>query len=314
MATTRIDETGVAPSDRSRRLRAGSLVVVLLLVGWLARSITVDGRESFAVRWLPWLQGESINLYFGHASETGFVPISRTFGISDETPGALMDALLDGPPDELGLVQLIPEGTSLRSASFADGRFSVDLSGDASAFDDPAVAGSVWLSITSWSDVRQVALSIDGTPIDIEDAAGRQMYFWDKAGDMLVAQPAKASDPRDVLDEYMAGSPIDGFVGLPSDVQVVSYRLDPRNGLLSLDFTFEDSLRQFALDDPNGVRRVLEGLIATMTITFPEVQGVYLDFGGQEVLGLGHCADLLRSLQLTPKPLNDERLVARAVA
>jgi spore germination protein GerM len=314
MATTQIDETPVNQSDHSRRTAVVALVVGLLVFGWFARSVAVDGSQSLALRWLPWMQRTSINLYFGHPSDSVLVPISRSMAPSDETPVAIIDALLAGPPDGLGLLPLIPAGTTLRTATLDDGVFSVDLSGDVNALDDPMTIESLGLSISSWSAVRAVEVALNGVPVDMDSAMSHQMYFWDRTDGMLVAMPATALSPRDVLAEYLAGPDREGFFGLPSEVQVVSYRLDGRNGLLTLDFTFEDSLRAFALEDSQGMRRVLEGLIATMTITFPEVDGVYLDFGGQPMLGLGHCADLLRSLQLTPKPLNDERLLSRSSA
>jgi hypothetical protein len=57
------------------------------------------------------------------------------------------------------------------------------------------------------------------------------------------------------------------------------------------------------------MRRTLEGLIATLTTATPETNFVYLDFEGHATLGLGQCANLLRTVQPTPEILNDERLL-----
>ena len=47
-----------------------------------------------------------------------------------------------------------------------------------------------------------------------------------------------------------------------------------------------------------------------MTLTeLKEVQAVMLDFEGQAQLGLGQCRDLLRTVQLRPDILNDERII-----
>ena len=71
--------------------------------------------------------------------------------------------------------------------------------------------------------------------------------------------------------------------------------------------------RVFATDHPDAMRRVLEGLIASM-VGFPEVEAVRLDFEGHNALGLGQCADLLRTPQAWPDILNDERILARVAA
>ncbi len=83
---------------------------------------------------------------------------------------------------------------------------------------------------------------------------------------------------------------------------------------MRLELTYRPSLREYALDHPDDVRRVLEGLIATFTTGFPQVQGVYLDFEGHNALGAGQCANLLNTAQLRPEMLNDERLLERTSA
>ena len=60
------------------------------------------------------------------------------------------------------------------------------------------------------------------------------------------------------------------------------------------------------------MRRILEGLIASLTTGFADTGYVYLDFEGHATLGLGQCANLLRRVQPPPEILNDERLLSPA--
>jgi hypothetical protein len=143
-------------------------------------------------------------------------------------------------------------------------------------------------------------------------SSGHLVYFYDESRDMLLGFPTAADEPRAVLAEFLAGPGDPALVGLPADVELLEFDFTSDSGLLSLDFTYLPSVRNFALDHPDAMRRVLEGLIATMTTGFPQIDGLYLDFEGRATLGLGQCADLLRTLQLQPEVLNDERLLARA--
>lgn len=314
MSMTETRQSPVDPGNQARRVVGGIVIVLLVLAGWGARSVAVDGSESALVRWLPWMQRTSITLYFADPALPGLVPISRFLPESDTPAEEIVTELLKGPQEGLGLVPLIPSDTVLRHADLQQGLLSVDLSGVPAGFGDPDVVESIRLSLTSWSDVEQLDVTLNGEPMDFASQAGHRLFYWNPSKDMLVAQPASATDPVEVLSEYLAGSSDPDLFGLPSDIQVLEFDLNTQNGLLTLDFTYLPSLRTFALDNPDGMRRVLEGLIATMTTTFPEVDGVYLDFEGQAMLGLGQCADLLRSLQLPPDVLNDERLLIRPAA
>jgi spore germination protein GerM len=314
MSVTKTQQNPAEPATHTRRVVAWVVVVLLVLAGWGARSAAVDGSENALISWLPWMQRTSITLYFTDPTVDGLVPISRLMPASDTPAEEIVAELLKGPKEGLGLVALIPPDTVLRSATLQNGLLSVNLSGDPARFRSPDVAESIRLSLTSWSAVEEVDFKVNGRPVDLSSNTSHRLFYWNPSRDMLVAQPAAATDPREVLVEYLAGSSDPDLFGLPSDIQIVGFDLNAQNGLLTLDFTFLPSLRTFALDNPEGMRRVLEGLIATMTTTFPEVDGVYLDFEGQAMLGLGHCADLLRSLQLPPDVLNDERLLVRSSA
>lgn len=319
---TSVDETTSTDPAMVRRgrhrVRTAVLVVGLIAVGWAARSVAVDGSDSAVVRWLPWMSRTSITLYFGESSGEGLVPVSRTVSRGEMSGEVLVAELLGGPAAGTGLRPLAPEGTTVRSVTMTDGVLTVDLSGDPAALEDALVLTSLWHSLTSWSAVERVELSIDGVPVDLDTVPGHLVFFWDAGRDLLVGFPTPAANPREAIDEFLTG-PVDGgpgtpsrLIGLPDDVRLVAYDFNPSSGLLTLDFSYVPSVRAFALDQPEGMRRVLEGLITTMTSGFPEVGGVYLDFEGQATLGLGQCADLLRTLQLRPEILNDERLLARS--
>lgn len=292
-----------------RRITTATLVAGALLIGLIARSVVSDGTDSAFVRWLPWLDRPAITLFYGDATGHYLVPVSRTLGPDDARPEALVDTLLAGPADGTGLVNLIPDGTSVTSVALEDGTLRVDLSGSYRAGAPALVHESVFQSMRSWPDVDTVAIAIDGIPLDF-DSTGHLIYFYDEAHDMLVARPTDLERPGDVLTEYLAGPDDPHLVGLPADIESLGVTLGS-NQLLTLDFTFRESLREYAIDHPSSVRRVLEGLIATFTTGFPEIGGVLLDFEGRNALGLGQCANLLNTVQGQPEVLNDERLLSR---
>lgn len=298
-------ETG---STRSRARLAG-FVVIAILAAIVGRGIVVDGRDSAFVRWLPWLDRTGVTLFFTDASGERLVPVSRTVSQEEATPEALVDALVRGPAGGSGLTSPIPNGTTIRSVALdADGTLSVDLGGD--FVDAPFIAQEAVLqSMRSWPGVSAVSLTADGAPIET-NTSGHLLYFYDETLDMLVAQPTNLIRPGDVLEAWLQGPTDPGLIGLPADIRAVGVELGA-NQLLTLRFDFTDSLRDFAVDHPESVRRVLEGLIATFNTGFPDVGAVLLDFEGQNALGLGQCANLLNTAQTMPEVLNDERLLAR---
>jgi hypothetical protein len=292
-----------------KRITTATLVVGALIVGVIGRSLVSDGTNSAFVSWLPWLDRPAITLFYGDASGQYLVPVSRSVDADDTQPEALVDTLLAGPADGSGLATLIPDGTIASSVALEDGTLRVDLSGSYGAEASELTHESVLQSMSSWPDVDTVAITVDGTPLDF-DSTGHLIYFYDEDHDMLVARPTDQVRPGDVLAEYLAGPDDPRLAGLPPDIESLGVTLGS-NELLTLDFTFRDSLRDYAIDHPSSVRRVLEGLIATFTTGFPEVAGVLLDFEGHNALGLGQCANLLNTVQAQPEVLNDERLLSR---
>ncbi len=303
-------ESDAAEMPRSRRVgRTWTMILVVaaLLAGLLGRSLVTDGSDSFLVSWLPWLGRTSVTLFYGDGEY--LVPVSRKVPRDETTPQALVDALLAGPANGTGLINLVPEGTVVRSVSIDGSYLSVDLSGTYANEASPLSHEALYQSMRSWPGVDQVSVTIDGLPLET-NTSGHLLYFYDETLDMLVAQTTNRVRVGDLLAVYLEGPDDPRLTGLPADIESLSVDL-ASNDLLTLGFTFRQSLRSFAIDHPESVRRVLEGLIATFSTGFPDVGGILLDFEGHNTLGLGQCANLLNTAQLMPEVLNDERLLSR---
>lgn len=301
------DDVAVPRSRRIGRTWSVFLVVAALVAGLLGRSLVTDGSDSFLIRWLPWLGRTSVTLFYGDGDY--LVPVSRTVSRDEATPQALVDALLAGPADGAGLVNLVPGGTVARNVSLDGSSLSVDLSGTYANEASPLSHEAVYQSMRSWPGIDEVIVTVDGVPLET-NTSSHLLYFYDETRDMLVAQTTNQVRTGDLLAVYLEGPDDPRLTGLPADIESLSIDLGD-NDLLTLGFTFRESLRSFAIDHPRSVRRVLEGLIATFSTGFPEVGGVLLDFEGHNTLGLGQCANLLNTAQLMPEVLNDERLLSR---
>lgn len=297
------EETPASPPSRRVRLYLliGAVVVLGLAGRWLVAGSAEDG---FLADWLPWLRGTDVTLFFADPSGEYLVPVSRTLSGDDENVAALADALRRGPDTGTALVNLVPEGVTVHSVAVTGSVLEIDLA----AWGDPPplAAHALVHTLGSWPDVTEVRVTVDGEPWD--EAVGRLVFFYASAQDMLVARPTFAETQRDVLADYLAGPGDRGLVGLPADVEVLQFESSPGSGLIKLNFRYTDSLRTMATDDGDGMRRILEGLIATLT-TGSDTSFVYLDFEGHATLGLGQCANLLRTVQPPPEILNDERLL-----
>lgn len=290
----------------NRRLGPLLIVVIVLVTGLVARVLFTDssGLTSVLSEWLPWLRGAPVTLYF---SDGRFMaPVSRNLSGNADSPQVLVEAMLDGPDKRSGLVSLIPDGTTIRDFSVDAGLARLDLSFEFMGGDlQPAALALTW-SLLSWPGIEQVQILVEGAPLAQPSQNATPLFF--AHNDILVAVPTTAGTPRAALDAYLDGPPAPDLVGLPSDVRLVSYDLNPANGLLALNFTYTQALREYAVANPDSMRRVLIGLIAMLT-AFPEVKAVTLDFEGLSQLGLGQCANLLRAPQIRPAVLNDERLL-----
>jgi len=299
-----------APPHRSRRLWIVVLVGVALVIGVAGRLLVSGGvANSFLADLFPWLNGTSVQLYFGDQTDTSLVPVSRTLTGDNESPEGLVTALLEGPAGGIGLVNLIPDGTVAHSVSVDGSMLEVDLSSRYLDRTSPLADEALVQSLASWPDVEVVRVTVDGVPLDAAPTSGHLLYFYDPDRDALIARPHRGETARDVLNAYMEGPTDGGLIGLPRDVEILGFESGTGSGLLELNMTYSPEVRRFATADGDAMRRVLEGLIATLTTGFPNTRFIYLDFEGHASLGLGQCANLLRTVQPPPKTLNDERLL-----
>ena len=209
-----------------------------------------------------------------------------------------------------GLVNLVPEGTVARSVSVDKTVIEVDLSARYLDRESPLADEALLQSLATWPDVDVVRVTVEGAPLDAAPSSGHLLYFYDPERGALVARPHPGETPWDVLTAYLDGPNDTELVGLPDDVDVIAFESAPGSGLLQLNMTYSPAVREFATADGDSMRRVLEGLIATLTTGFSDTRFVYLDFEGHASLGLGQCANLLRTVQPPPKILNDERLLS----
>jgi spore germination protein GerM len=161
--------------------------------------------------------------------------------------------------------------------------------------------------MTALPGVRSVSLRVNGKALNV---SSRMPLLYYASSDGLIALPGPANTPRAALTAYLSPPSDPGLSTLPADVRVLNYEHDPADGLLRLDFSYTQSVRTLALEQPERMRLLLLGLIASLT-EFPSVRAVQLDFEGRTRLGLGQCSDLLRTPQPRPALLNDERLLAQ---
>jgi len=291
-----------------RRMKARTLVGLVLVVGvgLGARNLPPQMSASLAA-WWPWTSAP-VTLYFRDGQF--LVPVSRRMARNAELPLATLQALRAGPERRTGLQNPLPDGLEIRSVELRDGVARVDLtwSVQSRTADTQWARTTIVETLTGLPNVSAVSLSIDGRPV-LESAARMPLlYYLSTSG--LVAVPVATNDPRAALTTYLNGPGDSRLIGLPADVQLRSYAHNDNDGVLSLGFSYTSSVRTLALEQPDRMRLVLLGLIASLT-EFSSVRAVRLDFEGQSRLGLGQCSDLLRVPLKRPELLNDERLLGR---
>jgi hypothetical protein len=283
-----------------------------LLLGIVGRTLVSGGfSNSFLADLLPWMRGTPVTLFFGDESGDYLVPVSRTLTGDTDSPEGLVAALLAGPEEGTGLVNLHAD-TTVQSVAVRESVLAVDLAGGGGGGADELAAQALRHTLESWPDADRVIITVDGLPARVAAEGSHLLFFYDTANDMLVATPTTEATPRDLLDRYLRGPIDDRLTGLPEDVEVLEFVPSPRGGLLQINMTYTSSVRELATADGDSMRRILEGLIATLTTGFADTDYLYLDFEGHATLGLGQCANLLRRAQPPPEVLNDERLLSRA--
>ena len=253
--------------------------------------------------WTP--QATIVTLYFSDGE--ALVPVSRRVPSGETQLRAVLEALLAGPGKTSGLVNPIPSGVVIRSATLTGDVAHIDLSAHfLNAQNGKQAQAALVETITALRGVRSVALSIEGQPLGPEIERVPLLYYaWDQG---LVAVPVSAVTPQDLAARYLEGPPNQKWTGLPADVRLLNFTYNSAERALSLNFSYPPSVRALAMERPERMRFVLLGLIASLT-EFPGVDTVRLDFEGKARLGVGQCSDLLRTPQEHPKLLNDERLL-----
>lgn len=283
------------------RVRIGLLLGALVCAGIWLRSLP---REKFTHRAGP--HSGVVNLYFRDGALV--VPVSRRITNGEVQPRAAMDALLAGPNERSGLMSAIPRGVNVRSLTLNNSLAEVDLSSEFAGAPDPAAAQfAVVETLTALPGVRSVSLKVDGKPLAQDVGRTPLLYYASRFG--MGVQVAQSRTPRDMVMEYLHGPNAAPLTGLPADIRLLKYDYAPAERSVSLQFSYPPSLRTLALEAPERMRFVLLGLIASLT-EFAEVEVVQLDFEGRARLGVGQCADLLRTPQPRPALLNDERLLS----
>jgi hypothetical protein len=294
--------SGAALRDLARG-RGGLLLGagLIVVIGLFAQFALPDGARGILGR-LPWLETNAVTLYYPDRDGDALVPVTRVVG---EEPGVglALAELAAGPVD---IEKLAPAlGVAVPTVRVEATTALVEYpTGSVPGTLELAALERTLLELPAINEVRIASgdLVLDG---DVA-AAGLNLYYADNAYLLPVAAPAETTDLGEIVDLYLQGfGRRDGLVGLPADVELVDFRLDQDRGLLVVDLTYTDSLREFALANETVMRRVLEGLIATLT-QFASVEAVLLSFEGHTRLGQGGCSDLLRAPQVAPRAINDE--------
>ncbi|MFQ5923412.1 MAG: GerMN domain-containing protein [Anaerolineales bacterium] len=279
------------------------VVAAVLIVGLVARTGLTSGEVELP-DWLARLRGLPITLYVADPSDSYLVPVTRIFsGDQAVTPQDIVDSLSAGEWGSNGLNSPLPVGATIQKLSQDSGMVRLELLADFAEGQEQLAVVALAQSLSTLPDVRSVHITVNGAS-QVSDQ--RLLYF--SAAGLLVAEPIVARTPEEALAAFLRGPAAEGVMGLPEDVRLLDYELNSANGLLSVNLTYTPSVRELAVQQPEAIRQVLIGLIATLT-AFDEVEAVRLDFEGHARLGLGQCSDLLRAPQIHPQILNDERLL-----
>ncbi len=289
------------------------LLIVLAGVGLILR-LTAAGPQSISLsEWLPWLNPPTVTLYYPDNQARFLVPVTRRVDDKSVTPAGAIEELLKGPEDRQMLASLFPSPTRLSSLEIQDGLALVGITTDTAFEPSPMITKAIARTLDNFAGIEMVRLVLNGdnlgeSPVPPQGAGDDALFY--TYGPYLVPVLVTASGPEEIIQLYLEGTDLPALTGLPEDIRLLEYRFDAERGLLYTSFNYTESVRQMALEDPEGIRRSLIGIIAALT-AFPEVKAVMLDFEGHSRLGLGQCSDLLRAPQLKPQILNDEALLLK---
>ncbi len=299
------------------RWRWPLLLIVVVGAGLVLRLATAGMQPMSLIEWLPWINPPTVTIYLPDSQARFLVPVTRRVAEDRVTPAGAIEELLKSPKDNRMLAALFPLQARLSNLEIQDGLALVEVttggSEDGGNLPAPMAVKALARTLGDFEEVETVRLLLNGeglgeSPVRSRGTGGGTMFY--TYGSYLVPVPVPASDPEQIIRLYLEGSGIPALVGLPEDVRLLEYRFDADRGLIYTSFTYTESLRQMATENPEGIRRSLTGIIATLT-GLPEVQAIMLDFEGHSRLGLGQCSDLLRAPQVEPRILNDEALLLK---
>lgn len=291
--------------------------LIVVAIAGLALRLATGVQPVSLFEWLPWLNPPTVTVYFPDSQVRFLVPVTRRVAEEKATPAGAIEELLKGPNDHQMLTALFLPPARLINFEIQDGLALVEVTTDSS--DErgslPALITieAVALTLDKLEGIEMVRLLLNGdtlaeSPVPPHGAEASSLFY--TYGSYLVPVSAQVSNPEETIHRYLEGAGLPALVGLPDDVRLLDYRFDADRGLVYTNFSYTESVRKMALADPEGLRRSLIGIIATLT-AFPEVKAIMLDFEGHSRLGLGQCADLLRAPQLAPRILNDEAILLR---
>lgn len=278
------------------------------------RSLLVLGLVAIGggVRWLelpvstmrpPWGRSVVVTAYLTDGRLV--YPVARTVDGDAPLPGAL-NALVQGTRRPGRLRSVVPPGVRVDGAEMAGRRVVVRLSGAGDVVLSPVAVDAFVATAIDASGADTASVHYNGHPVAIDVSRPAMLYFASPGG--LVAVSGTHRTARAALEAYLTSPLPETAVRLPADVAVRDVTFDADTGLVTLGFSFPESLHALAVESPAAARTVLLGLIATLT-DVPGVRVVRLDFDGRARLGLGQCSDLLRTPQPRPRVLNDERVL-----
>lgn len=117
----------------------------------------------------------------GKGNYSYFVPLTKLVSGYTNSAQAALDALLEGPNPDTGLVNPFPAGTKLLDVEVNDGVAYVNLSEEVlnvkSAAEERAIIKSLTLTLKELSAIDKVRLFVDGQTIDGTDGIGSNEYL-----------------------------------------------------------------------------------------------------------------------------------------
>lgn len=279
--------------------RRSFVVLGLLAVGGALRWVPLPAG---AVSW-PWDRGTIVSTYLTDGSLT--YPVARSVATEGALPQAL-GMLIEGPTRPGRLRSVVPVGVRLDGAQAQGDHVVVRLVSDTDVPLSPAAVAAVAATAIDASGATTASVTYNGRPVATRIPRPPMLYFASPGG--LVVVRGDHRTVREALEAYRSSALPESARRLPGDVQVRGVSIDEDAGLVTLRFSFPESLHTLAVESPSLARTVLLGLIATVT-DVPGIRAAQLDFDGRARLGLGQCSDLLRTPQARPRVLNDERVL-----